>query len=436
MQTERSDHSEMRSPLARLAYLAFLLFFLCVIFGLDMPFQAPPAGVEDISTSNQWRQIVYTALCGMAILALAPRRRQVWRLLCTEKWLTWLLLWCGLSILWSEFRFVSLKRFLQVIIAVVIIVTFLLHYQSPDPAFRLLQMLVGIYLGLCAIAIVLVPGATDAYGYWRGLTYGKNALGQISLMGLVLGATGLQHASAARRTITLAMMGLAGLLLLGSHSMTTLLAAVLLGTVALIKWIAQRLATVGIGRTFVGWILVWVGVVTLVVYFEPGVLDSLFEFLGKDATFTERTSLWEVLIGEAKQHWLFGCGFDGFWVVENKTVLQMYETDFVWLPNEGHNGYVDLWNENGVVGLGLLLGLVLWYFRHVRQCTKAYNGRWLFLGVLVVNLMESTFFRLNNVTGMLFAFVYLAVALEIMLTRAWEREALPRQTTIQYVQIS
>jgi len=103
----------------------------------------------------------------------------------------------------------------------------------------------------------------------------------------------------------------------------------------------------------------------------------------------------------------------------------MYETDFVWLPNEGHNGYLDLWNENGVVGLGLFIGLVLWYFQHVRQCAKAYDGRWLFLGALVINLMESTFFRLNNVTGILFAFAYLSVSMEIMLTHERERESMP-----------
>lgn len=414
LQTTPYDHSAMPSPLTRLASLAFLLFFLVVLFGTDIPFQQRTRDVEDIGTSNQARQIAYMALCGMAMLALVPRRGQAWRLLCTDKWLMGFLLWCGLSILWSEFHFVSLKRFLQVIISVVIMVTFLLHHQSPEPAFRLLRRLVGIYLVLCAITIVVIPGATEAYGYWRGLTNGKNALGQISLLGLLLEAHGLHNASAARRTVTLGMMGLAGLLLLGSRSITALLTAALMCTIALIEWIAQRLATVGLGRTFVGWILVWVGAVGLVVYFEPSVVDRLFELLGKDATFTDRTSLWEVLIAEARQHWLFGCGFDGFWVVDNKTVLQMYETDFVWLPNEGHNGYLDLWNENGVVGLGLFLGMVLWYGRHVRRCAQAYAGRWLYLSALVINLMESTFFRLNNVTGMLFALAYLSVALERM----------------------
>ena len=420
LQTERHDPSDIQSPLARLVYLAFLLFFFFAIFGTGMPFQERSGGVEDISTSNQLRQLIYTMLFGIAMLALVPRRGQVWRLLCTEKWLTCFLLWCGLSIFWSEFHFVSLKRFFQVVTAAVIIIAFLLYHESPEPAFKILQRLFGSYLVLCALAIVLVPGATDPYGYWRGLAIDKNNLGQVSLTGLLVWANGLHNASAGRRTVTLGMIGLAGLLLLGSHSVTAFLAAVLIGTLVLIEGTAQRLATVGMGRIFVGWMLIWVVAVMLVVYLEPGVVDSLFKLLGKDATFTDRTGLWEVLIDEAKQHWLFGCGFDGFWVVENKTVLWMYETDFVWLPNQGHNGYLDLWNENGVVGLGLFLGLVLWYFRHMSRCVKAYDGRWLCLGALVINLMESTFFRLNNITGILFAFAYLSASIEIMLTH--ERE--------------
>ena len=342
------------------------------------------------------------------------------------------LLWCGLTILWSEFRFVSLKRFSQVIIAVVIIITFLVHYQSPVPAFRILQRLIGIYLVLCALAIALVPAATDTEGYWRGLTHGKNSLGQISLIGLLLWANGLRNAPAARRLVIFGVMGLAGLLLLGSRSMTALLAAIFIGTIALVKWLARRLVTVGMGRTFVAWVLVWALAVILVVYLEPGVVDDLFNLLGKDATFTDRTSLWEVLIDEAKQHWLFGCGFDGFWVVEHKTVLQMYATDFVWLPNEAHNGYLDLWNEIGVVGLGLFIGLVLRYFRYARYYAQAYDGRWLFLGVLMINLMESTLFRLNSVAGILFAFAYLSVTIERMLTHEQGRERHPETDVYIY----
>src|SRR5919199_5882901 len=83
LHTAHSDHSAMSSPLARLAYVTFLLFFLVVVFGTDMPFQERSLDVEDIGTSNQVRQVVYTTLFGMALLALVPRRGQVWRLLCT-----------------------------------------------------------------------------------------------------------------------------------------------------------------------------------------------------------------------------------------------------------------------------------------------------------------------------------------------------------------
>jgi O-antigen ligase len=426
LQTERSSYSETRSPHARLAYLAFCLLFFFVIFGTDMPLQEQPGGVEDIPVANQLWQAICTVLFGIALVALAPRRAQLWRLLCTDKWLMGFLLWCGLSILWSEFRLVSFKRYVQVIIAIVIIATFLVHYQSPEPAFRILRRLIGSYLILCAIAIVLIPAATETEGYWRGLTHAKNALGQVSLIGLLLWANSLRSAPAARRPIIFGMVGLAGLLLLGSRSMTALLATVLIGTVALVEWLVRRLVTVGLGRTFVAWVLVWGLAVILVIYLEPSVIDDLFNLLGKDATFTDRTMLWEIIIDEAKKHWLFGCGFDGFWVVEHETVLQMYATDFLWLPNQAHNGYLDMWNEIGVVGLGLFMGLVFCYFRSVRHDTQAYEGRWLYLGALVINLMESTFFRLNNVTGHLFAFVYLAVFVERVLTHEQERESVPR----------
>jgi len=69
---------------------------------------------------------------------------------------------------------------------------------------------------------------------------------------------------------------------------------------------------------------------------------------------------------------------------------------------------------------------VLCYFRSVRHYAQAYDGRWLYLGALVINLLESTFFRLNNITGILFAFAYLAVLVERMLTHEQERESVPR----------
>ena len=77
LQTERYDHSEMHSPLAKLAYLAFLLFFFFVIFITERPFEEGQGSVDDIATSNPLRQIVYTVLFDMALLALVPRRRQV-----------------------------------------------------------------------------------------------------------------------------------------------------------------------------------------------------------------------------------------------------------------------------------------------------------------------------------------------------------------------
>ena len=59
LQTERSDHSEIRSLHAKLAYLAFCLFFFFAIFGTYMPLREKPSGVEDIPVADQLWQTCY-----------------------------------------------------------------------------------------------------------------------------------------------------------------------------------------------------------------------------------------------------------------------------------------------------------------------------------------------------------------------------------------
>ena len=410
----------MRSPAARLAYAAFFLFFLYVIFFKQMPFQErrQQAGVDAIVTSNRYKQIAYMALFCMAVLALAPKRTQVWQLICAEKWFALFLLWCVLSIGWSEFRFVSFKRLFQVVTSVMVITAFLLHGHAITSALKLLQWHIGVYLCMCLIAVLLIPQASEPMeAGWRGLAPTKNQLGQAGLVGLLLWTRDVRDTSPTRRGVALGMMGLAGLILLGSRSMTALLAAVFTGTIALAHGMVQRLDTLGIGRIMAGLLLVWGLAVALVVYLEPGMVEALLGSLGRDTTFTGRTELWVILIDEAKQHWLFGCGFDAFWVVEYEVLQMLYATQFFWLPNQGHNGYLDLWNEIGVVGLVLFFGMVLWYFRRVGQSVWAQHGKWLCLSVLVMNLMESTLFRLNNITGILFIFAYLSLCIEVLQTQ-------------------
>ncbi len=83
---------------------------------------------------------------------------------------------------------------------------------------------------------------------------------------------------------------------------------------------------------------------------------------GKDLTLTGRTELWADIFRIAKTHLLFGCGFQGFWVVDALNIQALYQV-YVWIPIQAHNGYLDILNETGLVGLTLFIIAVINFFR-------------------------------------------------------------------------
>ena len=128
----------------------------------------------------------------------------------------------------------------------------------------------------------------------------------------------------------------------------------------------------------------------------------------QDAT-EGRTDLWEAMIDEAKGHPFLGGGFGGFWTADRDLRLESPE-ESTWRPTEGHEGYLDLLNETGVVGVFLMALMVIFYFRNAAR-SRDHSNLWksLLISVLIVNTMESTLFRLNSFTGWVFVLSYLAL---------------------------
>ena len=105
--------------------------------------------------------------------------------------------------------------------------------------------------------------------------------------------------------------------------------------------------------------------------------------------------------------------------MDNPTVLALYAPDkFPWRPTEGHEGYLDLLNEIGAVGLLLLALMVAFYFRNLARLRKSHFWKWLFIGILIVNLTESTLFRSASFTGWIFVLSYIALYAELIQSKA------------------
>ena len=108
-----------------------------------------------------------------------------------------------------------------------------------------------------------------------------------------------------------------------------------------------------------------------------------------------------------------GCGFGGFWVFDNINLVILYE-DYVWLPRQAHMGYLDILNETGLVGLGLFLAMVVAFFKNLLNLGKPFFWKWFLIAALIINFQETTLFRPNILTGVLFIFSYLALYVDLI----------------------
>jgi len=395
---------------SKLAQVSFFLYLFFAFFGTSMPFQEQTRNVEDITTSNAVNQFVFSLLYLLSFIGLLSKRHLIIRFLKTEKFLSLLLLWSFLSVFWSDFPFVSLKRWIQIFGTSVIFLSALLHFRSDDEALRYFKVILMAYIPLTFLAILLIPGAIQwEFPALRGLAPHKNMLGQVSLVSLIVWSFAAKVPSLRKKIAALLFWGLSFVLLVGSKSTTSILTAGGLLLLGGLWYTGEIFLRPTVGRTLSSVVLLLFLVILFsIAYVGSDIVASLFHFFGKDMTLTGRIDLWAAVFEETKKHLLFGCGFGGFWIADSPAMDTILE-EFVWLPNQSHLGYLDILNETGVVGISLLALMMVSYFKNLLNFEGTHFWKWFVIAALIANISESTLFRPNELTGELLILSYLAL---------------------------
>jgi O-antigen ligase len=82
--------------------------------------------------------------------------------------------------------------------------------------------------------------------------------------------------------------------------------------------------------------------------------DYLLADVGRDATYSGRTTLWTGAIAVANAHHpILGAGYRAFWTATGAAGVRDYIQDWFRVPSHGHNGYLDVWLELGYAGVAL-----------------------------------------------------------------------------------
>jgi len=361
-----------------------------------------PLDAVDVSLEGSpFDRVVLAGLLVAGLIVLAARAERVGAVLGANKLLVAFFCYCAVSILWSDFPFVAFKRFTKGIgnFTMVLVV---LSEANPDAAFkRFLSWLGFLLIPLSVLLVKYYPALGRMYNRWTwesyftGVSTDKNGLGGICL---IIGLACLWRIIEERRQkkdspskgplVAHGLVLVMTLWLFGKADSSTALACFLLG--AMLIMITTRL--VGGEPVRVHVIVAAIAMVVLCGVLFPNGYSYVVEALGRNTTLTGRTEIWDDLFRMDFNSWL-GTGFESFWLGKRADYMA---NKYYFHPNQAHNGYIEMYVNLGLIGLGFLVLLMLSGYRRIANGFRENVGLStlrlaFFMTAAVYNMTEATF---------------------------------------------
>ena len=366
--------------------------------GMDTPIESS----SQILEGSPIDRLVQASLLAVGLIVLANRRRQVWAFLRANKPILLFIIYCAVSILWSDYPGVAFKRWTKLLGDFVIVLVVLSDREQSEAVKRLLARTTYLLIPLSVLFIEYYPDIGKGYdetinqAYYRGVTDNKNSLGLICLLfglgavwRLVVDYQARESMGRKRRLIAHSVV-LAMVLWLFwiADSMTPLccfLLACPLVLAANMRVVARRPARMHLLIAAV------VSVSISALFFTTGLLQTI----GRNATLTDRTGLWASVFSMATNPWL-GTGFESFWLGPR---LDKLWSLYPWHPIQAHNGYIEIFLNLGWAGIFLLAVVIAAGYRTViaslrRNRPTASLMLAYFVAGLVYNCTEAAIFRI------------------------------------------
>lgn len=404
--------------LARFSFLAYLFF---VIFGTMLPFQASlqeRGALGQMSDSNPLNQLL-ALLFLLSFISLIGKMNAVFAFIQKEKFLTLLIVWMMVSIAWSPVPMVSIKRWITLFGEFIICLAALLHFRWSEEGLKAYRSILFLYLPLTILAVAFVPEAIQwEFPAWRGLAPTKNNLGQISLFSiLALLAIISYNKGRAINVVHYGLLLMAITAYLGARSTTSFLVGLFLLFICALVYVGTLISNRQLASYYAFFVLlISFSLVYIVMVQTPEVIAGILGVFGKDLSFTGRVELWGTVYEMTKGKMIQGWGIGGFWITEGTHLYPIY-SQFIWLPNQSHQGYLDILNQTGIVGISLLMLMIVGYLRKAAQLKKRNVWIWFFLGILIYNFQESLFFRPRHIGHFMFMFAYIALHVDFLKER-------------------
>ena len=356
---------------------------------------------QALEEGNPLDRSVYAVLILLAIGILVSRSFKWNAFFANNLALTAFVSFALVSVCWSDFPFVAFKRWFRDVGNYLVI---LVALSDPRPLEAIRALLRRVYCLLIPLSIVLIkyyPQIGKQYDGWTGANMYVGATTSKNMLGVLCLFAGLfffwdtttrwsnRYERQTKRIIVMnsVFIALTLWLLYFSDSATSRVCLVLgcLVVAAAHNKISKRYPS------FLKWIVPACLCMYLILAFGFGLNGELAGAVGRDPTLTGRTNIWKAVLS-TNTNWLVGTGYESFWLGPRLNVVWSLAGGV----NEAHNGYLEMYLNEGVIGVVLLAGLLISSYRRIcRSLTSSSKLASLSLALWVIaffyNMTEAAF---------------------------------------------
>jgi exopolysaccharide production protein ExoQ len=329
-----------------------------------------------LQEGNPIDRAVYFGLILVAFVILAKRSFRWSEFFASNVALILFLSYALISVTWSDFPLIALKRWFRDFGNYLVILVVLTEQSPVEAVCILLRRVCYLLIPLSVILVKYYPETGKAWDSWTGVaqyagvTTGKNMLGVLCLVSGVyffwdtLARWPKRSEGRTKRIIyvNVAFIFMTLWLLTLSNSATSrvclivgclVIAATHSGAIKKRPGILTTLIPIGICVYLV-----------LAVGFGVDISKVVAEAVGRDATLTDRTKIWSVLL-DMQQNPMLGTGYESFWL--GSRLQWFWQNAGLGHINEAHNGFLEVYLNLGLAGVILLCGFLIASYQSIRK---------------------------------------------------------------------
>jgi exopolysaccharide production protein ExoQ len=408
------------------------LLLLLLYFALDgvSPFVNAPTALRAVATSSEsgilGERLSKLWMFVLCMIFVAQRHQAVRRLSMQMKLVTAFPILALLLFPVSQLATRTISSG-ALLLAGILLMYYIMSRYAFDELLELFLILgTGTIVASIVFALALPQYGLDSLGghatAWKGIFSAKNYLGDLAVFFLAV-AVSYRGRTSFLRSVRVSQIIFCLIAIAFSRAAT----AYLLTAIYLVYFVIMKTLHRFRKKDYFVLCILLVGGLSIAAVMMVAAPDLLFSLLGKDATLTGRTGIWNAAIDSIARRPLFGYGYQAFWLgLEGESYRVILAVS--WLLAQAQNGFLDVTLEMGAAGLAIVLLVFGFAFRDAAAClfrsrdhAQLRAVEW-YLAIVILTLIcnfdESFLFEPKHIGSMLFVIACVGLKQEWLRLRA------------------